>query len=332
MSDFWKSRIGNKMILQYSLAPFLESAGILFLSAELLWHRWSIQRLEEIKGLAFKLQQDGAVKLRQCGLEWACALKNFDDVALRLRASAYYRYREDSDKNVIACPEGTTHLVSAAVQLLFAIFPLFEKIDETSHVKKGGWVTWCSKILETCMEAPYLKSLKELSPDALNALKLNAIFLECEGLAHIQATIEDSFYFKHEKTNPKAKKKKHDFSNADLHKMAQEMDVEFGVLKEAFETDYSSWWDEAQKYRDLATTQKELFLEAMPADSNVTKDLIRNAWDFGMTTQRGLINYWSEKQIAETECIIKTFITLFLSLADNAAIKSLNSPPSLLTK
>lgn len=299
----------NKMILMYSLAPFLEEAGALLLGARHLWHPWSVRRIDELVKISYTLR-DQATTLRQRGLAWASNSLEFKGYSTCLLAtSVYHRYYDNDTKP--PCPEAAPYMVQAATNLLFTILPVIQKIEELEY--KGNLVRWLAEILETLKESPYIGSTPELSEEMMRIVGTHAILIECEGLAYMQATIEDSF---HRNNKDARKTKQSDLSEDKLRDLASEIDMPFEVVKEVFETEFSSWWDQAQAYREQAQAQREIFLSFLFAKDRI-KQAIRAARDPGRTTQNGHTECWGEKEYRESEMVIKTFISMFLSFKDS---------------
>ncbi|GEM_PF-4567639 len=317
MLGFWETKMRNRMVSMYSFAPFLEEAGTLLLAAKHTWHPWSLKRLEELTKLAYTLK-DRAKTFRQRGLAWASSVSEFgEDPAYLLSTSVYSRYYGNKTKSTY--PEATPYLVSAATQLLFLLLPAFEKVEEMSW-EENGLVKWLHEILETLMESPCIGVFPSIPDELLKIISTDAILLECEGLAYTQATLEDSFA---RNNTDVRRKKKSDLSDAQLRKLAQEIDVSFDTIKEVFETEYSSWWNQVADYRKQAQAQKELFLFSLPVEPSI-KDAIRVVWDSGMTTQDNSIRCWDTSELTGSERIIKMFISLLLSFQRNKETEYLN--------
>lgn len=328
MLGFWETKMRNKMIFMYSFAPFLEEAGTLLLGAKYLWHPWSVKRTDELAKISYELK-DRARTLRQRGLAWASSVSEFgEDPAYLLSTSAHHRHHGNDTKT--PCPEATPYMVSMATKLLFVLLPAFKKAEELSCEEKG-WVKWLSEIIEILMESPYNNPALEISEGMMRTVGLHGVLIECEGLAYTQAIIEDSFDRKNESSK---RKKKSDLSEAELRKLAYEIGVPFEVVKEVFETKFSSWWNQATKYRDQAQAQREIFLSSLSAEEQI-KVSIGAVWDPGMATQNGHPECWSEKELRNSEGIIKTFISMFLFFAENGesghlATKLYRSPKKML--
>ncbi len=313
MLSFWETKMRNRMVFTYSFAPFLEEAGTLLFAADQLWHPWSVKRKVELRKAAFSLK-DRARDLRQRGLAWASNISEFgQSPAELLSRSTYYRYHGDQPKT--ACPKApkaAPYLVSWAIKLLFVLLPGFQKVEEEWY-EEDGWVKNISEIIEMLMEAPYSRCPLEISEERIKTLGFLALLNECEGLAYMQASIEDSYY----QTNKKErKKKKSSLSEMELRKLARELDMPFEVLKETFETEYSSWWQKSAEYRELAVVEKEKFLSSLPAKEQIKTNL-KEAWKSGTTSQINHPKCRDENSFRQSEKIIKSFIAMFLFFMDN---------------
>ncbi|MBI2056511.1 MAG: hypothetical protein HYT37_04005 [Candidatus Sungbacteria bacterium] len=310
MLGFWQAKMRNRMIFMYSFAPFLEEAGTLILGAKHLWYPWSVKRADELTKISYALQ-DRARTLRQRGLAWASNVSEFgEDPAYLLSTSVHHRYHNNDTK--ISCPEAVPYMVSAAIKLLFILLPMFKKVEELSYEEKG-LVKWLSEMIETLMESPYANPALEISDNMIRTIGTHGILIECEGLSYTQATIEDSFDRKNRNSK---RKKRSDLSDAELRKLAFEIGMPFEVVKEVFETEFSSWWNQATKYRNQAQAQRETFLSSLSAEDRI-KEGIRIAWNPGTTTQNCHPECWGEKELNKSERIIKTFISMFLFFAEN---------------
>lgn len=332
MLGFWEAKMRNRKIFVYSLAPFLEEAAILLLAAKRLWHPWSVKRLEELERIACDLK-DRARFMRQCGLGWAGNISKFgEEFAGLLALSVYHRYHSRDGKaaspsaassgpngpSAMSSGQAAAYLVSAAVRILFLLRPVFQKIEELSWEEKG-WTKWLSQIIETLMESPCLGSEPEITDEMIKIIAEQAVLLECEGLCHMQAEIEDSFNKRNKSaglSRPGGGRKKSDLSEAELRNLAAEIDLPFETVKEVFETEYSSWRDQAKQYRDQAQTRKEIFISLLPTEDHI-KSAIADAWDIGWATQKSQPDCWSETEVMKAEKIIKTFIAMFTAHLEN---------------
>jgi len=311
MLGYWETKIRNRTLFLYSLSPFLEEVGILLLGAKNLWHPWSVKRLEQLNEIAYALK-DRAEIMRQRGLGWASNVSKFgEDTAYLLGSSVYHRWH-DRNSSKASCPEATPYLVSAATGILSVLLPVFQKVEELSWEESGKWVKWLSEIGETLMEFPCIDPKPEISEKMIRAIGVHAILLECEGLAAMQARIEDDFV---ERNKIRRKKKKINLSDAELRKLADEIDMPFEAVKEAMETECSSWWNKANEYGRRADAQKEIFLSSLSAENQI-REAIRTVWDSGMITNRVRPKCWDEAELLKSEQIIKTLISMFLSIAD----------------
>ena len=241
--EFWHDKMRTRMVSRYYFAPFLEEAGTLLLASKYLWHPWSVRRRDELTELAYKLK-GRAKTIRTSGLAWECNESAFgQDPAHLLSTSVYYRYHGNTD--VESCPEAAPYLVSAAAKILMLILPALEKLEMQDYEEKG-WVRWTSEIIETLMGPTYIGSMPEISEEAVRCLGIRAALLECEGLAATQAILEDTFNRTHDRSR---RKKSSELSEEQLRKLADEIGMSFETVKEVFTTGFSSWWDEARKYR-----------------------------------------------------------------------------------
>jgi hypothetical protein len=326
MPGYWENEMCNRTVFKYSFAPFLEEASILLYAAARLWHPWSLRRIDELIGAAYTLK-DRAEHARRCGLGWACNIEAFgSDPAGLLGSSAHYRYHEH--EKLPPCPKGTAILGGAALQLFVLLMPTFEKMEELSYEEKG-WLKWVYGIVETLTESPCLAGHPDLSVNTLRTFALHAVLLECEGLAHTQARIEDSLQRNCHGNDRKRKKSK--LSEQELRNLASELNMPFETVKEVFETEYSNWWDESKKYRIYAERERDRFLAAIATDG-ATTDAMRAAWDSGMVTEHADPDCWSEESCLKSERVVSALIAMFLSFADDSpqAIKAfMLSPPEL---
>jgi len=289
----------------YTFAPLLEETGILILGASYLWHPWSRKRIAELKNISASLIET-ARDLREKGLSWASNTSGFGDSSgYILRASTPHRYHANEDR--VPNPEATPYMVAAALKILFFLLSEFEKVENTHYEERGG-VERISKIIETLMEAPYHNPSLEISDDVLKLLGLHGILMECESLAHTQGTIENRF----NRDNKTAKKKKSNLTDAELKKLAIELNIPFDALKEIFETECSSWRHEAQEYQEKADVQKEIFLSHLSEDAQILES-VRAAWDPGdLMSDGGDERFWRDGELQKSEFIIKTFISALL--------------------
>ncbi|MDO8500184.1 MAG: hypothetical protein Q7S66_06065 [bacterium] len=309
MLEFWQTKMRHRMIFMYSFAPFLEEAGTLLLGAKHLLPLWSVKRAEELSRISYILK-DRARTLRQRGLAWAGNASEFgEDPAYLLSQSVHHRYHRGDIKT--PCPEAAPYMVSAATKLLLILFPMCQKVEELSFEEKG-WAKWLAEIIETLMEAPYGNPAPEVSENMTRALSAHGILIECEGLSYTQAMIDDNF---EQKKNSK-RKKKSEFSDDELRKLAHKIGMPFETVKDVFETESSPWWDQSAEYGNLAQVQQEIFWSSLPVEDQIKKK-IRVVWDPGVPAQDCRPECWGEKERDKAERIIKTFISLFLSFVDS---------------
>ncbi|MBI4120828.1 MAG: hypothetical protein HY457_01035 [Parcubacteria group bacterium] len=306
MLDFWEARMRHERIFLYSLAPFLEEAGILLLGGHHLWHSWSLNRREELLRIAHELK--GRAKLlRKSGLAWACNVSAFGESGAAVLSSAsHYRYHPNEGKLPI-CPDALPYMVGMATEILFVLLGVLEKAEKDGHAD-GGHLEWLSRIIETLTEAPYSRPVTQAPEALLETLSAHAVLLECEGLAYAEATIEDSFNRK----DPKRRRKKQSpFSDEKLRELASEFGMPFEVVKEIFETESSSWWDKATYFKGQASEAWETIISSLPADGNV-KTHIQIAWDVGGTAQDARPECWGEDELRKSESVIQALISSFL--------------------
>lgn len=304
MSGYWETGKQNA-VQMYSFAPFLEEAVILLIGASRLWHPWSVKRREELLTISRELQGRAKLFRERCLVRVSDISKFGEDPSYALYQSAFYRFNEGA-KQTSPFPEATPYLVSAALQILFFLLPAFQKMEEDSHEGKG-LTKWLSLIIETIMESPCRNPVDVLPAPALEAAVTHGILLECEGLAYMQAMMEDRFVRVNKKER---RRKKSERTDAELHALADEIGAPFEAVKEAFETEYSSWWDKVTEYRNKAQEQKNIFLTFIP-DTHA-RELVGSAWNSGMLTENARPDCWSEKELQKSEKIIQTFILLLL--------------------
>ena len=307
---FWRNTTRDQMVTMYSFAPFLQETGTLLFGARRLWHPWSVKRIEELETISGRLK-DRARVLRQRGLTWACNDSAFGkDPAHVMSMTVHYRDYGSRDNTLqVPCVEATPYMASAAVQLLFMLLQQFEKIVEEKHwYEERHWVKDISEVIETLMESPYTGSMPKMTDVMMRAVMSHAVLTECEGLAYTQATIENAYNRK----NKTAKRKRSDLSDEKLHALADDIGVEFDVLKGVFETEYSSWGKVADAYRKRAVVERESFVSTLDVDDKII-DAITAVWDPGFAYINSTPDYMSEREVGGAEKIIQTFISMFLS-------------------
>src|SRR3989344_3519248 len=262
--EYWHGKMRERYMFMYLLAPFLEEASMLLIGASRLWHSWSVKRRDELQIFA-NILADRARIMRQKGLAWACNIDSLGGQAPAhvLSTSVFSRYHNNEKRDT--CPEKASLLVGAAIQTLFNLVPILEKVEEKSWQERGC-VRWVHEMGETLVEAPYINPPAELlSNDAIRALGAHAVLLECEGLAYMQARVEDTY----RSVNGKQRqKKKSGLSPSALHKLAGELNVEFETIQDVFEIEFSSWWKEAEKYRAQAKLQQNIIFDEWRLDQN----------------------------------------------------------------
>ena len=307
---FWGVQMRDRMLATYSFAPFLEEAAVLLFCAHDAWHEWSVGRRGELNSIVSTLK-DRARDFRQHGLGWASKVSGFGmDPSHILSASVFRRYlSNDKYKKKIVCPEAANYWVSAAVELLFILLPAFRMAEEEFY-EEEGISQWLSGIIEKLMESPCRGSVSQFDEAAMQSIRRQAVLLECEGLAYMQATIEDRFW--RDSSTSKKRKKKSELSDEEISRLADELGVSFEILKETFETEYSSWWEVAKGYRNRAEAENEIFISFLPADEKV-REVLKTTWDFGMVTDDTNQKCWVEEELANSEQVIKMFISMFLS-------------------
>ena len=307
MLNFWEAKMKNRMVLLYTLAPFLEEAGSLLRAAAILWHPWSVKRSEELEKIACELRNDAQLA-RSKGLSWACSIHELGgDSAFLLSTSAHTRYYK-KESGPEACPEAVPFLVNGAVQILLLLLPVYQKIEKMAWEEKNLVKVLCEKI-EVLMESPCIGAVPELSEELIRILGMRGMLLECEGLSYTQAKIEDSF----SEHNKKSKKKRGvSLSDAEIHNLAEEIGMPFETVKEVFEREYSPWWKRMEKYEKQAQGLGAQFVSLLSIRDEVQRAML-SAWRHGMVIQNGTPNCWSESQLESSEKIIQTFISMFLS-------------------
>lgn len=315
--EYWHDKMRERNMFMYLLAPFFEEASMLLIGASRLWHPWSVKRRDELRNFAHILA-DRARTMRQRGLAWACNIDSFSQSPAQILGTSVFSRYHNNDKRD-AFPEKTSLLVGAAVQTLFNLVPILEKVEEKSW-DEHGWVRWIHELGETLSEAPYMNPLPEiLSNLSVRALGIHACLLECEGLAYMQARIEDTY---RSSNNKQQRKKKSDLSPSALHKLAEEFNTPFETFKEVFEIEYSSWWKEAEKYREQAKLQQRCLFDEWQFNPD-GRLIFSAAWEPGMTTEKAHPEYVSEQEVIMSERIIKSFMALFLNFIKDSATKLL---------
>lgn len=305
MHGFWADRLRNQTLFLYLFAPFFQQTATLLIVAESLWSPWAVKRKEELLNVASRLKHLAEMS-RKKGLAWACNDNEFGaDPAGILSPRAFGRYYRKETRE--AFPRAVPLLVSAATKTLFALLPILEKFERTA-VAMAGTAAILKECVETLYESPCIGLNPDISEAAILRLAEEAVLLECEGLAYMQAMIEDNFYFH----NPNAsKKKKSDITDDEIRKLAEEIGVSFSQVKDVFETEYSSWWQVSNSYSRQAEEKRKIFLAGLGLEKSA-QDLIFAAWNPGMPTETARPRVWGS--ITKTEAVLRRCIAMFLFL------------------
>lgn len=118
MTGFWEHKTANQNLSFYMLAPFLEEAGRLIRAASLLWHPWSVRRREELKRIAYELQNE-ARRCRGLAFGWSQHVPALEvpGNCLMLDAIAHSWYY-GGDELPAECPEVVPSLLGRATHPL----------------------------------------------------------------------------------------------------------------------------------------------------------------------------------------------------------------------
>jgi len=309
--EFWNRKYGSRNVLIYHLTPIVNEIGLLLIGAGRLWHPWGRNTKKMLSGSGHKIEGK-AEDMRKIGLAWAGNLAPFSEATFGSRAGsllsshAFDRYHSERSDKVDPFPKAAGLLASAAMHMLFMLRPQFEKVESLSWEERDKWVKPMDHVIEELMSSPLLKEISPVSEIMFERLIRHAAFLECEGLAYMQAHIEDEYA----KDLPKKKRRRTDMTGDQIRKLADEIGMNFGTVKETMETEFSSWWKTSAAFAEKARVEFEKFLEAVP-QRQAAKDALRIACEPGMTSNWTKDNYPSESDVNGCEQIVKTFIAIF---------------------
>ena len=328
--NFWQNKSIEKNVMLYALAPLFQEAAGLLCTAAHLWHPWSIKRVEELETLARSLSGEAAT-LRQRGLGWACQDSRLvaNPSYILCGASHHRRYKKSDEQTIEQHPEATPYFVTAAVHVLFLTLEIFGRISEKEFGQRH-WIPKISVMIEQLMESPCIGSKPEISNEMRRVIALRGIFAECEGLAYTMARIEDQYRFKH-KT---AKRKRSDLSDEQIGALADDLGVDFNVLKEMFETEHSSWRKISERYKKDAELLTANFFSKDFDIPQTTRVAMQSSWELGRTEISHLPDYFNEDEMNSAENVIKAFISMFLTATTyetNLSITSVEKIKKLLT-
>ena len=322
--EFWEEEERKKHVLKYSLAPILEEAGTLLYGARRLWYPWSLRRKKELATI-YQEVISKAEDLRDKGLTWAGgALEEVGNASFTLHAAKYHRHHSNIHEEETPCPEAAKYMISMATKLLFAALPMLQKLEK--EMREGSALSeGLCRVVEDLVEAPYYDSTIEISDEAMRVVVSHAIFMECEGLAYMQAHIEDAYV----RENKHLKRKKDsDLSADELRNLASKIGMSFDVVKDVLETENSSWWDQWLKYRDKSREQVDVFLSIISVEEEI-KEGIKSEWDIGNPSENWNIQQLLlEEDVSNSETVIKNFIYLLLFFRESESLVDLFIAPT----
>jgi hypothetical protein len=316
--SFWEDKHRKENVFLYNLTPFLEEIRILLLTASEMWHPWSPKRKKELQKLSYDFRSR-ADRLRTLGPSWAAG----GDAGYLLSTYMPHRYIRHDREERCECPEAVPYFVSAAIKMLFQLVPLFEKIEERNWQQGHKWVPGAYNFIEDLYESPASGDKPDVPHEAIKCLAIHGTLLECNLLAQAQAEFEDALDRQEEKySGKKRKRKKVKWTKDDMdrmHKLADDIGCPLDWIMDAESTEYSPWWEKAQRFRDQAKVHQEMFVSQLPISPESQRTVL-NAWECGVVSRSFSIDTYllSETTLADIEKTITALIASFIEVCDTA--------------
>ncbi len=299
---YWENKHRDEKVSMYSFAPFFELAGILLRASAQLLPQYRRRRAKELIGLAQGFENH-VRHLRGNGIGWM--VNAFPGISPFMEAKHHRSHHVGEPK--LRSPGAADRVLSIVIEFLFLFEETFIAIEKDLY-SEASTAVWFFNQLETLTDQHRPQGQENISDKALRMLGRHAVLLECEGLAYAQAMIESGFLKK------MGKKRNCTFSEAEISKLAHELDIHPDVLREASEAEHSSWWDVSKEYRDKGIVLRDEFIDTLALPSAVS-EAIRDAWDIGSTHLNvdGFPYCRGEDSYEISEKTTKLLITMFLT-------------------
>ncbi len=240
---FWEKMLIEEKIALYAFAPFFQTCGALLRHHGVRLPPYRARKRATLIAMAMRLEET-AFHFRQGGLGWMARLFPGDSVLFQVISRRWFdggsmTKEETEDREVIAI----------ALDLLFLFRPVFKRYIDASH-NSLPHLKQLDDVLETVLEihGSYYPPSTHLSSDALCHIVRFALYQECAGLAYQQALVQDGY----QRDTHTATKKEPRHTDEELVRMAQEIGVDVGILREALSRTYSPWWEVKRRYEQLA--------------------------------------------------------------------------------
>jgi hypothetical protein len=274
--------VEKEQILRYILVPYLEEAATLLFTARKFLPIWAVKRSEQLKYLACTLTSRVG-DLRRVVFSWASErdedyffCTSFDRV---LREES-----EEGDTDTSESSSAFVHSISVAVECLFALVPVIEKINKLTYDR--GEVKWIYEIIESLKELPaysYVGPIPEVSYEIRESLHLHPIFSECYALSFTQGYVESLCLPKGKTVCLKKRENNQIFSIDQLKLIAERTKFPFSLLKSTFlpevvESKESPWYMVAREYDTLVEEKKNAIISTT-FPFGVTE--LKDAWNDG---------------------------------------------------
>ena len=246
----------NPRVARLFTAPIFDALAGLIRTASKLWHPWAHEKIKHLKSTATGLT-DWARESRRYGLQTLHLGGENSRAAVILAAQAFRRNYSGSEEKNKRKREFRQDTVAAEICLHIAIGLMEQtiaKMDAAAENRMHDFMAEDSKRLQKIWE-PLSDILaagtRECFPggdpkSAVLAIERSSLLFECEGLAHMQAQIEDASRKEFSTRQPTRKRKP--LSAEEISRLADDIDYSPEILKEVLEAEYSSWWDVSHKF------------------------------------------------------------------------------------
>jgi hypothetical protein len=242
--QFWRQSTLERKVAMYAFAPFLQTSGAILRHAVSGIPPYRPKHKKHIVQLAHRLE-DTALHLRQGGLGWMGQVFPGHSEHYQVIHS---RWLSGEGQVALMSQDDALFLIRTSIDLMLLVHPALVRVAQASYEEQAV-MDRCHDIIEDMIALHSDGDCTKTHDADLHKLAQYALLLECEGIAHQQALVQDGF---NKCANKKGVVKPLRHSDEEIFRMAHDIGIDPSVLKEVLSSSYSSWWDEMRAYRARA--------------------------------------------------------------------------------